>query len=219
MRTLLTLGAAFSLHAGLLALPLLAVGAPEALLRPALLCWILAALALQGVEVAATGGHDDPPPPATLDGRLALLTGALLLLIHWAATLEFVLAGPAPAALPTCLGVLLLLQGIALRGAAMRSLGAAFVSDVMGRPGARLVQSGVYRWTRHPSELGLLAWALGGSLLLGSAAALLLTLLALAPLVLWRTRREERSLQARYGDEYREYTRAVGWLGPALRRA
>jgi protein-S-isoprenylcysteine O-methyltransferase Ste14 len=205
---------ALALHALLLALPALVLGQPEALLRPALLVWGFAALVLQAVELWTTRGHDDTISESTLDTRLAALTGVLLLLIQWISASEFALRGsPAPALwLPTA-GGLLLFFGIALRWSAMRALGADFVSSAMGRTGGRLVRRGVYSRLRHPSELGLLAFAAGGCALLGSLAGAALAVLVLTPLVVWRARLEDRALCARFSD-YPTYAAAVGGLLP-----
>ena len=82
--------------------------------------------------------------------------------------------------------------GILLRAAAMRTLGGAFVTQT--RPSAALVRHGPYRWLRHPSELGLLAIAVGITVIAGSVAALWVVAMALAPIVVVRTQLESREL-------------------------
>jgi protein-S-isoprenylcysteine O-methyltransferase Ste14 len=105
-----------------------------------------------------------------------------------------------------------MLLGIALRAAAMRALADGFVSD----PGPRgeLVVRGVYRWLRHPSEAGLLTFALGAAVASGSHLALALSAMLLLT-VLARLDREERALYHDFGARYADYARAVPALLPS----
>ena len=158
-------------------------------------------------------------PPASLaqagpDGptaRRAWATGLALLLTFWTA-LATRAALPATAAA----GFALMAAGAALRAAAMRRLGAFFVTAVRVVAGQPLERRGVYARMRHPSETGLLLAALGGCVLLGSAAAAALWLLVLLPLVRDRIRREDAVLGRAFGDAHRNYTRSVGALLPAV---
>src|ERR1700681_2973237 len=58
-------------------------------------------------------------------------------------------------------GLLLMLVGLALRWYAVWVLGASFTVDVATRPGQTVVESGPYRWIRHPSYTGGLLTLLG----------------------------------------------------------
>src|SRR5262249_43061703 len=72
-----------------------------------------------------------------------------------------------------------------------------------------LVTSGPYRYSRHPLYLGGNIFIFYGfALFLGSISALILITLHL-PIIEWMARREERQLEARFGDEYREYKKRV----------
>jgi protein-S-isoprenylcysteine O-methyltransferase Ste14 len=68
-------------------------------------------------------------------------------------------------------GLLPVALGIGLRAAAMRALGDAFTSETAFVPGRPIVETGLYRWTRHPSDLGLVLHAGGLAVLGGSALA------------------------------------------------
>src|SRR5262249_9161903 len=59
------------------------------------------------------------------------------------------------------LGVVLLLAGIALRWYAIRVLGRFFTRDVAIQAGQTVVESGPYRFIRHPSYTGTLLTLLG----------------------------------------------------------
>jgi len=81
----------------------------------------------------------------------------------------------------------------------------------------RLVVSGYYRYVRNPIYVGFLGILLGEALLFGSRGLLEYALIAWAvgaAAVRWY---EEPRLAREFGDEYREYRRAVrAWL-PRLR--
>lgn len=81
------------------------------------------------------------------------------------------------------------------------------------RPASRLVQHGPYRFTRNPMYLGLTIAYIGLSLALNTAWPLILLPLMLWLLVKTVIEHEERYLAARFGDEYRAYTKRVRrWL-------
>ena len=80
--------------------------------------------------------------------------------------------------------------GVVLRLVAIRRLGARFTHGVELVPGHRLETQGVYRWMRHPSEVGLLLVGLGTGLLLGSVLWVPLMFLPMA----LRVHAEERLL-------------------------
>jgi protein-S-isoprenylcysteine O-methyltransferase Ste14 len=66
-------------------------------------------------------------------------------------------------------GLVPIAVGIALRVLAMRALGDAFTSETAFVPGRPIVARGLYRWTRHPSDVGLVLYA-GGIAMLGPSA-------------------------------------------------
>jgi protein-S-isoprenylcysteine O-methyltransferase Ste14 len=80
-----------------------------------------------------------------------------------------------------------------------------------------LVTSGIYRYLRHPMYAGHLLWGVGQALLLQNLVAGPSALLSLVPLLLFRTRREESQLAARFGGEYAAYAASTGGLLPKLR--
>ena len=77
----------------------------------------------------------------------------------------------------------------------------------------QLIESGPYRWVRHPMYTALIIHSVG----LGFVAAngLLLTLGVLrSTMLLIRIPREEAMLTARFGDQYRQYVMRKGLLFP-----
>lgn len=113
----------------------------------------------------------------------ATLSGSTLLLVTVAGLVvgEGALVGAVP-----------LVLGIGLRLAAIRTLGDRFTHALELLPGHRLEDEGLYRWMRHPSEVGLLLIGLGTGLLLG---VVWLVPLMLVPMGV-RIRAEERLLAA-----------------------
>lgn len=75
-------------------------------------------------------------------------------------------------------------------------------------PPVALVTVGPFAWTRNPIALSHAAALLGLSMLVGSISAAMVVVL-LAPPVHVAMVREERTLEARFGDEYRAYKAAV----------
>jgi protein-S-isoprenylcysteine O-methyltransferase Ste14 len=91
------------------------------------------------------------------------------------------------------LGALVMLAGIALRCAAVYTLGDRFVSEL--RADAPLIRRGVYRRLAHPSEVGLLILTLGVCVLFESRAAFAIWLFVIVPLTVARVRIENAFLQ------------------------
>ena len=85
------------------------------------------------------------------------------------------------------------------------------------REGHCLVTGGVFRSIRHPMYAAHWLWAIAQALLLHNwitGPALLVTFL---PLYLLRVPREERMLQDRFGEEYRDYMSRTGRVIPRFR--
>jgi protein-S-isoprenylcysteine O-methyltransferase Ste14 len=157
---------------------------------------------------------------STQDRFLSWATALSLLVVSWVSlathipvgvpTLEIVLLWP-------LVGLTAMTLGIALRCLAMFTLGPGFVSALSVQPGQALVQSGIYRYLRHPSESGLICIAFGVPLLLESTAGLVIAVATVAPLSWYRTRREEAALHAAYGVGYEGYAAAAGRYFPRLK--
>jgi protein-S-isoprenylcysteine O-methyltransferase Ste14 len=112
-------------------------------------------------------------------------------------------------------GLVLMIVGMALRWYAIWVLGASFTCDVATRPGQEVVQSGPYRWMRHPSYTGSLMTVLGVLLCcdnLVSPAALAVAVAGYA----YRIRVEERALATDLGSAYRDYMKRTKRLIPFL---
>ena len=124
---------------------------------------------------------------------------------------------PATAAVLRATGTVMVLGATALMLAAQLDLGASWRVgiDEGARPG--LVTGGLYRYSRNPIYVAMLAALLGFALLLPSWISL--GLLIGAGLGIRRHVRDEEAYLARtYGEEYRRYAARVGRFVPGVRR-
>ncbi|HZN95893.1 MAG TPA: methyltransferase [Myxococcales bacterium] len=128
----------------------------------------------------------------------AAATGAGLLALQIAAVAW---RGELHPALPVA-GAALMVAGAGLRLWAIRALGDCFRTEHELHRGQRLVRSGPYARCRHPSEVGLLAFALGAAALMQSWPAAAIWAGVLLPASAIRLRREEALLQRAYGPGY-----------------
>jgi protein-S-isoprenylcysteine O-methyltransferase Ste14 len=81
-------------------------------------------------------------------------------------------------------------------------------SGLSGAPAERIVETGIYAWTRNPMYLGHIIYMLGVALTFQSLFA---AAIALARTVWFHFRvlHDERGLAARFGEPYVAYTRRV----------
>lgn len=210
------------LHGLVLILPSLFVGAPlQALGSLACSLFLFLATVFCITEIVTPSSRCDeawPPMPDQGPGhRFAYLGGATLLVVFWVSLgthLQSFAVAEAQNGLPVCAGSLVMTVGIGLRSAAMRVLGAYFVSEPRVRREQSLIRCGLYRYLRHPSETGLLCVAVGGALLLQSLTGLCVVVGFLLPVTLLRIREEERVLLCGFGEAYRNYSAEVRRLVP-----
>lgn len=111
------------------------------------------------------------------------------------------------------LGIFVALVGIVLRQYAVAALGPYFTTRIMTTPDQDVVETGPYRYVRHPSYSGLLLSALGVLLSAGNWLSLACFVLAL-PGFLYRIRVEEGALIAALGKPYRDYMARTKRLVP-----
>ena len=114
------------------------------------------------------------------------------------------------------LGVVLMTVGIAVRQWAVAQLGRFFTVDVRVHAGQAVVDTGPYRWVRHPSYTGLLITFAGIGLSLGNWAALSAALVLPTVGLLVRIRVEERALLEGLGEPYRRFATGRARLFPGL---
>lgn len=113
-------------------------------------------------------------------------------------------------------GIALMVVGLTLRVWSIRVLGRSFTVDVRVREGQTVVDSGPYRWVRHPSYTGLLLICAGVGLAFGNAASLACAVLIPCAGCVVRVRIEERALLQELGEPYRLFAEGRARLIPAV---
>lgn len=114
------------------------------------------------------------------------------------------------------IGLVVLVVGLGLRAWAILTLGRFFTPSVQIQTGQRVVDSGPYRFVRHPSYTGMLLALIGLGIALDDWLSLLV--LALLPLtgILVRIRHEESVLVDALGEDYRDYAARTSRLLPGV---
>jgi protein-S-isoprenylcysteine O-methyltransferase Ste14 len=170
-------------------------------------------------EALATRGRDDVRSGDARQGLVgAQLTGLTVLLVIWCGLVELRLRHSLVAWPIVAGGICIALLGIALRSSAIAALGSDFQTIHRLAAPDRLQTTGLYAWIRHPSETGLLLFAIGCALLLHSGVAAMLVLTLLLPLVILRLKAEEVVLRQVCGAAHEEYCRRTPLLVPRLIR-
>ncbi len=114
------------------------------------------------------------------------------------------------------IGIGMMLLGVALRWWAIATLGRYFTLDVAVRSTQPVVQSGPYRFVRHPAYSGTLLTLLGVGLALDNWASVVALLAGGLIGLLYRVRVEERALAETLGQPYVDYMRHTRRFIPYL---
>jgi protein-S-isoprenylcysteine O-methyltransferase len=113
-------------------------------------------------------------------------------------------------------GLLVMIVGQLLRWWSIATLGRLFTVNVAIREGHQLVDSGPYRYVRHPAYTAILLVHLGAALCVGNVLTLIVLTVPTALALLNRVRVEESVLLSGLGDSYREYMTRTKRLIPGL---
>ncbi len=113
-------------------------------------------------------------------------------------------------------GLALIVGGLLLRWSAIRTLDSRFTYLVEIQAHHRLIETGPYRWIRHPGYLGQCLVFVGIGLGLANALSLLGLLAPICVGFIYRISVEERALHQRFGEAYEAYRqrtwRMIPWL-------
>jgi len=115
---------------------------------------------------------------------------------------------------PAAFGILIL--GLGVRAAAVFKLGKDFSANVALRDGQKLQRSGLYRFVRHPSYLGLELILLALALHARTWACFAVVLVPPTLAVLYRIHVEEAALRLAFGADYEDYKRSTKRLIPGI---
>jgi len=120
---------------------------------------------------------------------------------------------PYPKQLAT-MGVAVFVVGLALRAWSVVCLGRFFTVNVAIAPDHQLVESGPYRFVRHPSYTGALLAILGLALTLGNWLTIIIIMFPICGVFVYRMNVEERALIDGLGEKYVSYTSRTKRLVP-----
>jgi protein-S-isoprenylcysteine O-methyltransferase Ste14 len=113
-------------------------------------------------------------------------------------------------------GTIVMCVALAIRWTAVVSLGKAFSSNVAIQDSQKIKKTGLYRFIRHPSYLGLLLVFLAVGLHSRNWIAFTLAFLPTTAVLLYRIHVEEGALRIAFGEEYVTYSRGTKRLIPGL---
>ncbi len=159
------------------------------------------------IEARNTAGVIAPPP------LLALAALVLGLLLDWLLP-AYVLYLLLSLAERIVIGIVLIAAGGALAVAALRGFRSVGTDPEPWKPSATLVTGGVYAWLRNPMYVGGTLLLAGIAIALASDWTLVMTVAFVVVIHFGVILREERYLEAKFGDAYREYKARVpryGW--------
>jgi protein-S-isoprenylcysteine O-methyltransferase Ste14 len=111
-------------------------------------------------------------------------------------------------------GIVCAIVSFKLRWAAIAALGKFWSLHVEMRENHEFVQSGPFRFLRHPTYFSMILELLSFGLICSAWYMLLIVPFAFIPTLIMRLRLEEPALVKQFGDAYREYQRRVPMVIP-----
>jgi protein-S-isoprenylcysteine O-methyltransferase Ste14 len=145
----------------------------------------------------------------------------LMVLVSWVFILSFpvIFAKIGFALLPDWvyyIGIALMLAGTAFRQWAIAVLGRYFSGVIGVQTEQKVVESGPYRWIRHPSYTGVLIFLVGMGLAVQSWAAVLVEIVIFGIAYGYRIFVEEKVLIRELGNSYVEYMKRTKRVIPKI---
>lgn len=103
------------------------------------------------------------------------------------------------------IGTIIIIVGIIIRFIAIKQLGRFFTVNVTIRDDHKLIQSGFYKYLRHPSYTGSLLSFLGFGISLNNWLSLAIIFLPALFAFIYRMKIEEIVLSEQFGKQYQDY--------------
>lgn len=153
---------------------------------------------------------------------VALIPGATAAITTIVFGLEYIIAPGTfkfayPLAYPNWLrwlGFIFLVTGILLLRSAHHHLGLSFSSFVAFKEDQSFVQTGPYRYIRHPIYTAYVLNYIGGGLLSANILLTVIPVVGFILMIIFRIGEEEEMLLEEFGDQYREYMTRTGRFLP-----
>ena len=114
------------------------------------------------------------------------------------------------------IGLAIIVLGIILRHVAIKQLGKFFTVDVTIRENHQLLQTGLYKFLRHPSYTGSLLSFLGFGLSLNNWLSLAIVFIPTLFAMIHRINIEEKVLKQQFGKQYLDYIAKTKRLIPFI---
>ena len=105
----------------------------------------------------------------------------------------------------TWVGVAIMIFGVIFRQYVIAFLGKFFTATIQIKKDHELVQTGPYRYIRHPSYLGILILSLGLGIAMANWISLLICIVLPAISLMRRIKFEENELEQHFGQQYQDY--------------
>lgn len=112
-------------------------------------------------------------------------------------------------------GVLFIAPGIIILFFSIKQLGGSLTANPVPRESGRLIETGLYKYVRHPIYTGLLLATLGSCVQSMAVVKFFVWFLLLA-LLIYKARFEEKLLAAKYST-YTDYMKRTGRFVPRLK--
>lgn len=116
--------------------------------------------------------------------------------------------------LPKYIGLILIIAGVVVRLAAIRTLGKFFTVNLAIDSEHRLIETGFYKYIRHPSYTGSLLSFLGLAVYFNNWICLPVILIPVISVFIFRINIEEKLLEQQPGLNYGEYIKHTKRLIP-----
>jgi protein-S-isoprenylcysteine O-methyltransferase Ste14 len=141
--------------------------------------------------------------------------GVTLVLLVAAAALSVANVAVAPASgIVAACGIVLMLAGMAIRYWAVRTLGAFYTRTLRVSSGHQVVDSGPYRFVRHPGYVGTILLLGGAAVATANWVAIIVGPALVVAMYVLRIRAEETMLRSELGAHYEEYAARTSRLIP-----
>ena len=127
---------------------------------------------------------------------------------------EYVIRGGGFSWIALGAGIFCSIASFKLRWAAIAALGKFWSLHVEIRDNHEFVQSGPFRFVRHPTYFSMILELMSFPLFCGAWFMLILIPVAYIPALMLRLRLEEPAMVNKFGDAYRDYQRRVPMLIP-----
>ncbi|TMD57059.1 MAG: isoprenylcysteine carboxylmethyltransferase family protein [Chloroflexi bacterium] len=154
--------------------------------------------------------------------RIVARTGWQYIWVLYAVDYAILLRHPLPTLTPSWydalvrpLGLALMVAGIVVVGWAYATMGGYWSGAISARADHRVIAEGPFAFVRHPVYAAFLLGVIGGALALADPVAAVTALVSI-PLMRGRALAEERFLEDRLGDAYRDYRKRVSMFVPGV---